>query len=236
MRIPGLLGVMILLVSGCLGPDSQTSMVAPSQFPSGEAPATRARASFAQPSTAVAARVDTIGRNILAANAQSGIRPLFRTIGVTQLEVFHSGTSEVDITEGLVKQCASDGQVAAILCQELGKMVAEREASADTKIKVPQAEPPMDVRVGHDGDSAYGAADQTRLAELAKFEQSRRRQAALAVSPPDPVYLGRLYLARAGFNDADYTAVVPLLQTVSTGGKLEQQLTGPAPPLQSWVR
>jgi hypothetical protein len=227
---------MILLVSGCIGPESQTAMVAPSQFPRSDVPATRARASFAQPSTAVAARVDTIGRNILAANAQAGIKPLFRTIGVTQLEVFHRGTSEVDITEGLVKQCASDGQLAAILCQELGKMVAEREASADTKTKAPQAEPPMDVRVGHDGDSAYGAADQTRLAELAKFEQSHRRQAASAISAPDPVYLGRLYLTRAGFNDADYAAVVPLLQTVSNGGKLEQQLTGPAPSLQSWVR
>jgi hypothetical protein len=184
----------------------------------------------------VAARVDTIGRNILAANSQAGIRPLFRTIGVTQLEVFHRGTSEVDITEGLVKQCASDGQLAAILCQELGKMVAERESSADTKIKVPQAEPPMDVRVGHDGDSVYGAADQTRLAELAKFEQAHRRQAAGAVSAPDPVYLGRLYLTRAGFNDTDYTAVVPLLHAVSSGGKLEQQMTGPAPSVQSWVR
>jgi hypothetical protein len=184
----------------------------------------------------VAARVDTIGRNILAANSQTGIRPLFRTIGVTQLEVFHRGTSEVDITEGLVKQCASDGQIAAILCQELGKMVAEREASADAKIKAPQAEPPMDVRVGHDGDSAYGAADQTRLAELAKFEETHRRQAALAASPPDPVYLGRQYLTRAGFNDSDYTAVVPLLQTLSNGGKLEQQLTGPAPSSQSWIR
>ncbi len=94
----------------------------------------------------------------------------------------------------------------------------------------------MDVRVGHDGDSAYGAADQTRMAELGKFEQTHRRQAASAASPPDPVYLGRLYLTRAGFNDADYTAVVPLLQTTSNGGKLEQQLTSPAPASQSWIR
>jgi hypothetical protein len=236
MRILGVLGVMIAIMPGCVGPESQTAVVATSPFPSTQAPATRARASFAPPSTAVAARVDTIGRNILAANSQAGIKPLFRTIGVTQLEVFHRGTAEVDITEGLVKQCASDGQLAAILCQELGKMVAEREASADAKIKVPQAEPPMDVRVGHDGDSAYGAADQTRMAELAKFEETHRRQVAAAISPPDPVYLGRLYLTRAGFNDADYTAVVPLLQTVSNGGKLEQQLTGPAPSSQSWVR
>jgi hypothetical protein len=231
-----MLGVMILVVSGCIGPESQTAVVAPSPFPNGQAPATRARASFAPPSTAVAARVDTLGRNIIAANGQAGIRPLFRTIGVTQLEIFHRGTSEVDITEGLVKQCASDGQLAAILCQELGKMVAEREASADAKIKVPQAEPPMDVRVGHDGDSAYGAADQTRMAELAKFEETHHRQTASAISAPDPVYLGRLYLTRAGFNDADYTAVVPLLQTASNGGKLEQQFTGPAASSQSWIR
>jgi hypothetical protein len=234
MRISGALCLMIL-VTGCIGPEAQTTVVAPSPFPNGQVQATLARASFAPPSTAVAARVDTIGRNILAANSEAGIRPLFRTIGVTQLEIFHRGTSEVDITEGLVKQCGSDGQLAALLCQELGKMVAEREASADAKVKAPQAEPPMDVRIGHDGDSAYGAADQTRLAELAKFEQTRRRQAASAASPLDPVYLGRLYLTRAGFNDTDYTAVVPLLQTVSNGGKLEQQLTAPA-SAQSWIR
>src|SRR5262245_56564931 len=126
MRIPGVLGVIILVASGCIGPESQTAVVAPSPFPNAIAPVPQARASFAPPSTAVAARVDTMGRNILAANGQAGIRPLFRTIGVTQLEVFHRGTAEVDITEGLVKQCASDGQLAAILCQELGKMVAER--------------------------------------------------------------------------------------------------------------
>src|SRR5438045_3996022 len=121
MRIAGVLGATVLIVSGCVGPEAQTGVVTASPFPSAEAPATRARASFAPPSTAVAARVDTIGRNILAANGQAGIKPLFRTIGVTQLEVFHRGTSEVDITEGLVKQCASDGQLAAVLCQEIGK-------------------------------------------------------------------------------------------------------------------
>ncbi len=126
MRIAGLLAVITLAMPGCMGPETQTASVSPSPFPGTSAPATLARASFAPPSTAVAARVDTIGRNILAANTQTGLKPLFRTIGVTQLEVFHRGTAEVDITEGLVKQCASDGQLAAILCQELGKMVAER--------------------------------------------------------------------------------------------------------------
>src|SRR5262249_29993773 len=77
MRISGVLGAIIPIVSGCIGTESQTAVVAPSPFPSAAASATLARASFAPPTTAVAARVDTIGRNILVANAQTGIRPLF---------------------------------------------------------------------------------------------------------------------------------------------------------------
>src|SRR5262249_39695897 len=76
------------------------------------------------------ARVDAGGRQLLAANPQVGAKPLFHTIGAPQPEVFHRGTSDVWVTEGLVRQCATDGQLAALLCLELGKMVAEREAAA----------------------------------------------------------------------------------------------------------
>src|SRR5437879_3739195 len=79
-------------------------------------------------STEAASRVDKIGRGILAANPQIGAKPLFRTIGAPRPEVFHRGTDDVYVTEGLVRLCETDGQLAAVLCAELAKMVAEREA------------------------------------------------------------------------------------------------------------
>src|SRR5262245_41303759 len=70
-------------------------------------------------STEAAARVDTIGRGILAANPTIGAKPLFRTIGAPRPEIFHRGTEDVYVTEGLVRLCETDGQLAAVLCAEL---------------------------------------------------------------------------------------------------------------------
>src|SRR5262249_57902882 len=75
-------------------------------------------------STEAAARVDQVGRKILEANPQAGVKPVFRTIGAPQLEVFHRGTLEVIVTEGLVQQCPDEGRLAAVLCHELGRMVS----------------------------------------------------------------------------------------------------------------
>src|SRR5580765_5242411 len=74
-------------------------------------------------STEAAARVDCVGRKILASNPQLALRPMFRTIGAPQAEIFHRGTNDIFITEGLVRQCTTEGQLAAILCTELGKAV-----------------------------------------------------------------------------------------------------------------
>src|SRR4051794_883071 len=68
-----------------------------------------------------ASRVDAVGRQIVAANPQTGlfsrttgVAVRFTTIGgdaggnPNTPEVFHRGTSELYITESLVKQCATD--------------------------------------------------------------------------------------------------------------------------------
>src|SRR5437867_4663009 len=124
---------LVAVVVGCeglgwLGRDSGTTLVADSPFgaPVASAPQSRPAFSPGPVSTAAAARVDTLGRQILVANPQIGAKPLFSTIGTPQPALFHKGTAEILITEGLVKQCASDGQLAALLCHELGEMVSER--------------------------------------------------------------------------------------------------------------
>src|SRR4051794_30795784 len=183
-----------LAAAGCLGPDGpgSESFFRRAQ-PPGPPPA------VTPASTEAAARVDALGRRIVAANPQTGTVSralLFHTIGAPQPEVFHRGTSDIYVTEGLVRQCASDGQLAAVLCTELGRLVSEREALAPTSVRQPERLPPIDTRIGQ--DAGWGTApDQTRLRELADYDRERRQQRT-ALAPPDPQALARVYLLRTG--------------------------------------
>jgi hypothetical protein len=173
-------------------------------------------------STEAAARVDCVGRRILAANPQLGVHPLFRTIGAPQSEVFHRGTTDILITEGLVRQCTSDGQLAAILCTELGKAVAEREINTPASTRQPDRRPPVDPHLNTDSALGY-SPDQTRLRELADYD-TLRQQRQQPVSPPDAATLTRVCLLRAGFHDTDLQAAGPLLVAANGNGGLEKQL------------
>jgi hypothetical protein len=174
-----------------------------------------------------AARVDLLGRKIIAANPQTGLKPLFLTIGAPKAEVFHRGTGEVVITEGLVNQCQTEGELAAVLCLELGKMVSEREAVAQPQMKKP--EPPMEVRVGNDNAGSFGPADQTHMAELAKYDQERRRPNGAPPLPPDPRRLARIYLSKAKFPENALDHAAPLLDQAAANNAFQKQLTTSPP-------
>jgi hypothetical protein len=192
-------------------------------------PATQS--AYAPASTDVAARVDTLGRAILAANPQLGIQPMFRTIGTGEVELFHRGTSEINITEGLVRRCKADGELAAVLCMELGRMVSEREALVAPRKRTHEREMPIDV-----GISGDNGADRTRLAELATFnEPDRRRTAKGPALPPDPQLLARMYLTKAGYQAGELDGVQTLLRTAGASGKLEKQLASPG-PVRPWTQ
>src|SRR5262245_25790007 len=130
-----ILPVIFLATTSCLPREPNTTLVPANPFGTTPAASTElksvqhvtTRGPVPPASIQAAARVDTLGRSILAANPQLGIQPLFRTIGAPQPEIFHHGTFEIDITEGLVNQCTTDAQLAAVLASELGKLVSERE-------------------------------------------------------------------------------------------------------------
>ena len=212
----------LALLAGCLGLDKSGSdnYFTHPQPPGPLPPLTPA-------STEAAARVDTIGRRILCANPQLGVRPMFRTIGAPQPEVFHRGTSDICITEGLVNLCQTDGQLAAILATQLGKMIAEREAATPASVRQPALRPPISTPLAT--DSLLGTApDQTRLRELADFETPRQLRNQ-QVAPPEAATLTRVTLLRAGFHDCDLQAAVPLLQKASESMGLERQMTNQPP-------
>jgi hypothetical protein len=225
--------LVIWPIAGCSWDESDTSLVSSDPFKSASGVLERSQASFRPSSLEAAARVDTLGRKIVNANPQLGIQPLFRTIGAPQPEVFHQGTTEVDITEGLVIQCKSEAELAAVLCNELGRMVAEREAIAGPKLRVPEREPPQDVRIGSDSAGSFGTADQTHLAELAKFDR-RRDRSSTPLAPPDPQFLARSYLVKAGYAEKDLDSVTPLLQAAANNTTFERQFS-PASPPRPWI-
>src|SRR5262249_3686005 len=150
--------------------DPSTPLVPSNPFGADAVPAPNRVASASPATNEAATRVGLVGQKLVAANPQLEVRPLFRTLAVTQAEVFHRGTTEVLITEGLVKQC-TEGQLAGILAVELGKMVSEREAQAAVKDQVPERDPPPPLFIGADNQSARGPADMTHLAELAPYER-----------------------------------------------------------------
>lgn len=225
----------VALLGGCLEQPG-TKLVSPSPFAAPpSAPA--ARANYAPASLEAATRVDTISRQILAANAQTGLRPIFRTIGTPEAEIFHQNTTEIDITEGLVKQCSTDGQLAAVLCQELGSMMAERETLAGPAARSPDRAPPMNVPVGNTNGSYGGSSDQTHLAELGMYERERRHVAPSGAPPvPDARTLARAYLTKTGYPTTDLDDVQPLLQKAAQNTTFARQLKGAALPMtHSWT-
>jgi hypothetical protein len=184
---------------------------------------------YAPASEETGKRVGLIGEKLLAANRQTAIHPVFQTIGSADVEVFHQGATNLYVTEGLVRQCKTDGQLAAVLALELGKMVSEREALARPAARMADRWSPMEVRVGNDVGGTFGAADGTHLAELAKAERQRGAAAnAPPPPPPSPEVLARCYLCKAGYSSDDLSDVTPLLRKAEGNYALEKQLKAAA--------
>jgi hypothetical protein len=225
-----LLGGLLLLAAGCFA-DDKPPLVAPSPFgPTAQVPgATRlVNAPAPEPTQEVALRVAAVGKKVQDANPQIAMSVTFTTVGAPHPEAFHRALGanfqgcQVIVSEGIVRQCRTDGQLAAVLALELGKAVSEREAQVPASARMAEPGLPIDVPVGNDVRGPFGASDMTRLAELAKRDRQRPRPEA-PPPPPVPEVLARGYLSRAGFAASDLTDVLPLLRQAEDHGALERQ-------------
>jgi hypothetical protein len=230
-----------LLLSGCL-PFLEKHKQTATEYPTGPHTdaLTRTKPVEVTPASVEAAsRVDFVGRLVVAKNPDLGFKPMFFTIGKAEPGVFHRGTNEVFVTEGLVKECRTDGQLAAVLSLELGKMAAASDAATPAAAKDPRSEPPMDVPLSNNLAAGGVTADMTRMAELAQFEEQQKNRPRPRVAGrwarPDPQVMGRQILMRAGFSDADATAVEPLLQKAAKNPELANQIAAPSPAPQ-WLK
>jgi hypothetical protein len=171
-------------------------------------------------------RVNQVGEKLVRANRDIGIRPVPLVVGVPTPELFHKGTDVLYITEGMASRCRTEGQLAAALAFEMGRMVAERESLAVPEVRKPDRLPPMESRVGTDSGGPFGPPDGTRLVELVRYEKDRGKQGAVPPPPPDPMVLARGYLERAGYSAKELDSVASLLRESRGSDAYERQLVG----------
>jgi hypothetical protein len=226
----------LLVLAGCTQDERKPLLVSPPPFgTTPKAPEVRLVSHTPTASEEVGKRVIKVGNKVVSANPQMCLRPAFLTAGLPKPEVFHrvSGHGfrhcEVVVTEGLVRQCRTDGQLAAVLALELGKVVSEREAMVPARVRQPDRRPPPEVRIGGDAGGTFGPADGTRYAELAKMDNERRRPDTPPPPPPAPTALAREYLKKAGYDPADLSDVTPLLRKAEDNSALEMQLRNAGP-------
>jgi len=180
---------------------------------------------------ATAERVETVGRKIIAQDTFTGIEPLFHTVGVPESVLFHRGAEELFVSEGLVRQCKTDGELAGVLCSELAQMMAEKKSAR---------------RVGADRDSfpeigiptnsggAGGTPDDPgRAAERAFLE--KQRQSNPSREPADSGTLARDLMRGAGYDPADLDRIASVLKQSDRGLAIKKQMSGSAPaPRWEW--
>jgi hypothetical protein len=215
---------LVPALAGCVNND-KTTVVSPGLF-GRPSTAQVAQVAHAPATEEVALRVANLGRKIVDANPQIGLRPTFVCIGAPQPTLFHrlhQDACEVVISEGLVRQCQGEAQLAAVLCQELGRAGSERAALAHPSVWRPEREPPPAAPVGTDYNGAFGPPDGTRLAELAKVDRERGRGPLAPPPPPSPEILARAYLVRAGYPATELQAVAGLLAAAEQNTSFEKQ-------------
>jgi predicted Zn-dependent protease len=183
---------------------------------------------YPQPNTEIAMRVENMGHRIIAQNEFIGIDPLFTTIGVPESVLFHKGTDQMFISEGLVKLCKSDDELAAVICSELGQMIAEKRAvrrAGAERDSFPESSLPGGSPVMTGGGTPD---DVGRMAEIAY--QERRQKAASVADPVDAAKQSRTLLSTAGFDPALLDQVQPLLKQSDRSAILRKQMSASAPP------
>ena len=242
MRNRWMLG--LFLTAGCTVPPAQqaTQQVPAAPFTDPRGPIVQTKVTYTAATQDTSYRVELVraklvGENTPAgvpyvveliwgkpngANPQAGLKPIVTAIGSPDPEVFHTSANQIYITEGLVRQCQTDGQLAAVLANELGRIVSEREASVGDQARNPP--PPLPIYVPIGGGSARDA-DPTAYVQLAQYDKAHPKQLK-PLLPPNPQQVARSILERAGFERTELDAVQPILQNAERYRNLENQFKG----------
>lgn len=222
------IAVAIVACLGSFGCETDSNWATVSKFIGWDDPKNPPMPKFPQPDREIAQRIDNMGHRIIAQNTFVGIEPLFSTIGVPEMVLFHRGPEQLFISEGLVKLCRSDAELAAVLCSELGQMVVEkkavRKAGAD-RDSFPDSSLPGSSPGMMGAGTPYDAG---RRAEIGF--QERQAKPSSTIDPVDAAKQARTMLSSAGFDPSTLDTVQPLLKQSDRGANIRKQMSGSAPP------
>lgn len=225
-------GAAVLFATGCAENESLFGRLTADKPPPNAVRTPEAQ-NVPQASLAASERVESVGRKIVLQNTFTGIDPVFMCVGVKDVPlVFHRGPEQLLITEAMVNKCGSDAELAAVLCSELGQMVAEKR---NAKALGRDTDPVRDPNFGASPFPGGESFDAGRTAEIAYHEQKRPRGAS--ASAADGAQAGRDLLRGAGYSPAELDRVEPLLKSNERSEALKKQLLGrPASAEPKWQK
>lgn len=175
-------------------------------------------------------RVEQLGKQILTQNPFTGLEPAFATAGVPETVLFHRGTEMIVVSEGLVKKCKTDAELAAVLCTELGLMVAEQQSLRRAKNDpIPESALP-----GGASPAGGTPVDPGLQAEIAFRERGKPRAPRISETEAASK-ISRELLRGAGFDPAEYDRAEPLVKQSDRGTALRKQMSQSA-PAPTWDR
>ena len=179
-------------------------------------------------SHAAAEKLDRVGRQILSTNPFLVSAPAFGFVGTKDPELFHQNVEAVFASEGLINQCKSDDELAALLCVELARITAESRnlariglAQTDTTLPGPKAEPNEEQADLGGGDAVGKTSD-----------PSKRIQAVAATNVM--AFAAELH-KNAGYKPEAFSKTKTLLNQSETNAITAKQLGGTG-AVPTWSR
>jgi len=216
--------VAVLGVAGCVDGEFRDPFA--NRSPAGKNERGLDPSSAPAASTKTATRVDAVAKAVIAdAGADLPDKPVFSTLGVTEPMIFHRGTGQVVLSEGLVERCATDADLAAIICHELGKVAAARadkESARPSGIDLSPAP-----RLSSDVVGSGHSADMTRVAEEAMLSRRAPRDRETGrPARPDARTLARNLFNKTGHDAEHFTRVEPLYREAEENAENREVMRG----------
>jgi hypothetical protein len=219
--------VVLVLLAGCstMPQEPTTQQVSPQPFTEPRSAAPIAKASYAPApvSQETSYRVLLIKDRLVGENPTVALKPAICAVGSPDPEIFHVGMNQIYITERLVRQCQTDGQLAAVIAFELGRMIAEREAAISDEVRSPERLLPMHLPIG--GGTSARDTDPMHAIEMAQYEKQYPKTPR-KLTRPNPHLIARDALEKAGYQRTDFDAALPILANAERYHVLESQMKG----------
>lgn len=174
-----------------------------------------------------AARLDAVGRQILATNPLLPTAPAFCFVGSAGKELFHQNAEAVFVSEGLITACATDDELAALLCTEVARIAVEYRNLARLGLPEPDTTLPG-ARNPDDEEPELGGAQSVGQGNDFK------KKAKLLPSSSATDFAKELH-RNAGYQPESFGKISSLLSEADKTHSIAKQFSGPANPPR-WSR